>query len=54
MINTLLSRGEERLVSAVETGLIPMSLAVDIARAETDEAQNLLMDAYSAGKLKGK
>ena len=54
MINTLLSRGEERLVSAVETGLIPVSLAVDIAKAETDEAQNLLMDAYSAGKLKGK
>ncbi len=54
MTNTLLSRGEERLVSAVETGLIPVSLAVDIAKAETDEAQNLLMDAYSAGKLKGK
>jgi ParB family transcriptional regulator, chromosome partitioning protein len=54
MIYTLLSRGEERLVSAVETGLIPVSLAVDIAKAETDEAQNLLMDAYSSGKLKGK
>jgi ParB family transcriptional regulator, chromosome partitioning protein len=54
MITALLSRGEERLVSAVETGLIPLSLAVDIAKAETDEAQNLLMDAYAAGKLKGK
>lgn len=54
MINTLLSRGEERLVSAVETGLIPLSLAVDIAKAESDEAQKLLMEAYSAGKLKGK
>lgn len=54
MIITLLSRGEERLVSAVETGLIPLSLAVDIAKAETDEAQNILMEAYSAGKLKGK
>lgn len=54
MINVLLSRGEERLVSAVETGVIPLSLAVDIAKAETDEAQNILIDAYSAGKLKGK
>lgn len=54
MIATLLSRGEERLVSAVETGVIPLSLAVDIAKAETDEAQILLMDAYAAGKLKGK
>jgi len=54
MINTLLSRGEERLVSAVETGLIPLSFAVDIAKAESDEAQSLLMEAYTAGKLKGK
>jgi ParB family transcriptional regulator, chromosome partitioning protein len=54
MINILLARGEERLVSAVETGLIPLSLAVDIAKAESDEAQNILMDAYAAGKLKGK
>lgn len=54
MINVLLSRGEERLVSAVETGVIPLSLAVDIAKAETDEAQNILIDAYAAGKLKGK
>jgi ParB family chromosome partitioning protein len=54
MIIVLLSRGEERLVSAVETGLIPLSLAVDIAKAESDEAQNLLMEAHAAGKLKGK
>lgn len=54
MINVLLSRGEERLVSAVETGVIPLSLAVDIAKAETDEAQNILIDAYATGKLKGK
>ena len=54
MIVALLSRGEERLVSAVETGLIPLTLAVDIAKAESDEAQNLLMEAHAAGKLKGK
>ena len=51
---TLLERGEERLVAAVETGLIPISFAVDIARAESSEVQNVLTDAYTAGKIKGK
>lgn len=54
MIVTLLERGEERLVSAVETGLIPISLAMEISRAETEEAQSLLLDAYETGKLRGK
>jgi ParB family chromosome partitioning protein len=54
MIVTLLERGEERLVAAVETGLIPISLAVDIARAKNDDVQALLMDAYEAGQIKGK
>lgn len=53
-IITLLERGEERLVAAVETGLIPISFAIDIARADHAEVQNLLMDAYAAGKIKGK
>ena len=35
MIVTLLERGEERLLSAVETGLIPISLAIEISRAES-------------------
>ncbi|MGC1864258.1 MAG: plasmid partitioning protein RepB C-terminal domain-containing protein [Methylocystis sp.] len=54
MIVTLLERGEERLVVAVETGLIPISFAIDIARADHAEVQNVLMDAYAAGKIKGK
>lgn len=54
MIVSLLARGEERLVSAVETGLIPISLAMEIARAESEESQNLLLDAYETGKLRGK
>lgn len=54
MVVQLIERGEERLLSAVETGLIPIRLAVDIARAETSDAQNTLFDAFEAGKLKGK
>lgn len=54
MIVTLLKRGEERLVAAVETGLIPVSFAIDIARADHAEVQNVLMDAYAAGQIKGK
>ncbi len=54
MIVALLERGEERLLAAVETGLIPVSFAVDIARAETEEAQTILLQGYEAGKLKGK
>lgn len=54
MIASLLERGEERLVSAVETGLIPITLAMEISKAETEEAQNLLLDAYEAGQLRGK
>lgn len=54
MVASLLQRGEERLVAAVDTGLIPISLAMEIARAETEEAQNILMDAYEAGQLRGK
>lgn len=54
MIATLLERGEERLVASVETGLIPLSFAIDIARADSSEVQNVLMDAYAAGKIKGK
>ncbi|QXX76123.1 plasmid partitioning protein RepB C-terminal domain-containing protein [Methylovirgula sp. HY1] len=53
-IVNLLERGEERLVSAVETGLIPISFAIDIARAPDSESQNLLMEAYAGGEIKGK
>lgn len=54
MIGQLLERGEERLLAAVETGLIPVSLAIDIARAQSEDAQGLLLEAYEGGKLKGK
>jgi ParB family chromosome partitioning protein len=54
MVVTLLERGEERLLAAVETGLIPITLAIEISRAQTDDAQGLLLDAYESGQLRGK
>jgi ParB family chromosome partitioning protein len=54
MIVALLERGEERLVAAVESGLFPLSFAVDVARSDSSEIQNVLMDAYESGKIKGK
>ncbi|MFL1419489.1 plasmid partitioning protein RepB C-terminal domain-containing protein [Pseudomonas fildesensis] len=53
MIVGLLERGEEKLLSAVETGLIPLSMAADIARSSESDIQNLLTDAYERG-IKGK
>lgn len=54
LVLMLLDKGEERLLSAVETGLLPISLAVEISKANTGEIQDLLMDAYETGKLRGK
>lgn len=50
----LLERGEERLVAAVETGLIPTAVAAEIAMAKDEEVQAILMEAYESGKIKGK
>lgn len=54
MIGGLLEKGEERLLSAVEAGILPLSLAVDIAKADEDGAQAALMEAYTQKKLRGK
>jgi ParB family chromosome partitioning protein len=54
MVVNLLKKGEERLLAAVEKGLIPVSLAVEIAKSTDNEVQEVLADAYAQGKLKGK
>jgi ParB family chromosome partitioning protein len=54
MVGTLLERGEKRLLSAAEAGHIPLHLAIDISRASDAEAQQLLLDAFNAGEIKGK
>lgn len=52
-ILNLLERGEERLVTAVEAGHIPLTVAVDIALAGPDD-QRALQEAYESKKLRGK
>ena len=54
MIAGLLERGEVRLVTAVETGLLPLNLAIDISKTDAEGAQRALMDAYTQKKLRGK
>lgn len=54
MIAGLLENGEERLVSAVETGLLPLNLAIQLSKTDAKGAQKALMDAYTQNKLRGK
>jgi len=49
---TLLEHGEERLVSAVETGQIPITLAINIVQSPQNEQQPL-REAYETGELSG-
>lgn len=52
-ILSLMKRGEERLLVAVETGNIPLSLAVRVASSPEDE-QRALHEAYESKQLRGK
>ncbi len=53
-IRHLLEEGEERLLTAVETGQIPVSVAIDIAEADEEGVQEALAQAYQEGLLRGK
>jgi ParB family transcriptional regulator, chromosome partitioning protein len=62
----LLERGEERLIEGVQRGAIPLTTALEIARASANDTQNangeggesnlgdLLQEAYENGQLKGR
>ena len=52
-ITNLIEKGEERLISAVESGVIPISLAALIADSPGEE-QQALQDAYENKSLRGK
>ncbi|MDC9594108.1 ParB/RepB/Spo0J family partition protein [Xenorhabdus sp. IM139775] len=53
-ITMLLSKGEKKLLSAVENRKIPLYLAVEFARSSTEEAQHLFLNAYEKGLIKSK
>jgi ParB family transcriptional regulator, chromosome partitioning protein len=54
MIGTLLEEGEERLVTAVETGILPLNMAIEIAKSSDEDVQRALTQAYTEKKLRGK
>lgn len=54
MIGTLLEKGEERLVTAVEAGLLPLNMAIEIAKSSDEDVQLALTQAYTEKKLRGK
>lgn len=51
---TLLERGEERLLIAVEDQRIPITTAIAIAGAGDEEVQQVLQSAYESGELRGR
>lgn len=50
----LLNKGEERLMTAVENGQIPLSIAITIASSDDAEIQDALAEAYEKRNLRGK
>jgi ParB family chromosome partitioning protein len=52
-INFLLEKGEERLLNAVERGVIPHTIAAEIARAKDGDVQKALTEAYENGDIPG-
>lgn len=48
----LLNQGEQRLLSIVESGAIPVYMAVEFAKSTGEESQNLLIEAYEKGIIK--
>jgi ParB family chromosome partitioning protein len=49
----LLENGEEKLINAVERGVIPHTIAMEIARAKEGEVQQALAQAYEQKALPG-
>ena len=49
----LLERGEEKLINAVERGVIPPSIAMQIAEAKEGDVQRALANAYEEKTLPG-
>ncbi|MCW0350410.1 chromosome partitioning protein ParB [Izhakiella australiensis] len=53
-LTMLIEKGENKLLSAVENGTMSISLAVEIARVDYKEGQELFIKAFDEGKIKHK
>lgn len=53
-LTMLINKGENKLLSAVESGCIPISFAVEIARVDFEGGQELLIKAFDEGLIKHK
>ncbi|EKN3361109.1 MULTISPECIES: ParB/RepB/Spo0J family partition protein [Enterobacterales] len=53
-LTMLINKGENKLLSAVESGSIPISFAVEIARVDFEGGQELLIKAFDEGLIKHK
>jgi len=49
----LLDHGEEKLIAAVEHGIVPHSIAIEIARAKESDVQEALVQAYEEKIIPG-
>ena len=49
----LITRGEERLINAVESNKLPLHIAVQIAETPGTEIQQAMQEAYDNGLLRG-
>ena len=49
----LLERGEEKILSAVDRGVIPPSIATQIAEAKDGDVQRALASAYEEKTIPG-
>ena len=53
-VGRLIEKGEQRLLRSVESGTIPITVAVEIAEADDHDVQAALSTAYERGLLKGR
>lgn len=49
LVAGLLEKGEDKLLTAVESGSLPLSMAIEISRSTEPEIQELLTTAYEQG-----
>lgn len=49
----LLDHGEERLLAGIERGIIPITIAMEIARAKDGDLQSALAEAYEKRSIRG-